>query len=157
MDRSEFCGLPLPIALGLLFDAVSFTNTHLESAPAPEKPRCPKYDLRIYRKGGYQWASETTVESLEFWHKRAAEGAESGSQWAEKDAKTATALERWIAWRQWYPDAIWKGTRNDEENTKAAAPHFRAEVHSTELRPSAQAESMADDGYDYSEDGALPF
>src|SRR5512139_2773515 len=114
MNRSEFTSLPVSLALGLLWDAL---HTHgdpalaLDDAEAPKPARPPKYDSAIYRKDGVTYASEYDIEGLRFWHKRAAESAANGGQYAEKDAKQAKALAYWIAYREQNPSATWTGER----------------------------------------------
>ena len=127
MTRDEFLSLPPRLALAQLWDALKLDDV-LGRVEAPKPPRSPKYDLRMYRKGGHCWASEMTLDSLQFWHQLAVESSQSGSQYAEKDAKKAKNLERWIAWREVEPDAVWQGERDDRATT-AAAPSRNPDIH----------------------------
>lgn len=115
MERSDFFALPPAIAIRVLFDCLGPSVLDaIEKKEKPVEPRTPKFDRAIYRKEGVMWASETSFEGLVYWHKRAAGSAASGSAYAEKDKKQAEELQRWIAWREWYPEAIWSGERNRE-------------------------------------------
>lgn len=129
MNRTEFCALPLPIMLGILYDGSPKIRELAEATEAPRRQLPPKFDLRLYRKGGHNWASEVTLESLKWWHTKALESVASGGEYAEKDQKKASNLERWIAWRSWEPEACWQGERNDKAVT-ARAPSKSPELHS---------------------------
>lgn len=128
MDRSQFASLPVGIALGLLYDL----NPGLAKVAPPELARSPKYDGKIFRKGGFVWMSEMEAEGLRWWQARKLESAGGGGQYAEKDAKQAETLGKWIAWREQNPAACWVGIRGDE--TVTAAPPSR----SPHLNSSAQ-------------------
>jgi hypothetical protein len=161
MTKEEFMALPAALALGLLWDAG--LDKRLATVEAPRAPRPPKYDMAIYRKGGIQWASEMDLSGLEWWQARYREGAASGGEYAEKDAKRAEKMQYWIDWRRADPQAIWSGTRNDTAVT-ARAPLARPEV-SPRDEPSAATTNTApaqDFGpTDYSDPGGdddqLPF
>lgn len=115
MNRDEFCSLPPSVALGLLYDAYA---KELVNVPVPKLPSPPKFDTRISRKGGmFVWASEMLLNDLKFWHERNAAGATDGSQYAEKNAKMAKALEYWIKWRIAYPTDVWFGERSQGRAT----------------------------------------
>lgn len=116
MNRDEFIGLPPRLALGLLWDALHLDTKMLAVAP-PKPPLPPKYDMKIYRRGGFNWASEMSLDGLVFWHKKATESAASGGQYAEKDAKKAASLERWINWRSCEPETVWTGERDNRRVT----------------------------------------
>lgn len=127
MNRDEFISLPPAIALGVLYDIAA---SKIASVPAPEVPRPPRYDLRIYRKEGFQWASECDLRGLQYWQGRYQESASKGGQYAEKDQKRAVELDRWIGWRICNPTAIWTGTRGDTPVT-AAPPADKPKVHAS--------------------------
>lgn len=115
MTEEEFCTLPPSVALGLVYKAFA---KELASVPAPKLPFPPKFDTRISRKGGvFVWASEMLLNDLKFWHERNAAGATDGSQYAEKNAKMAKALEYWIKWRIAFPTDIWFGERSSGRAT----------------------------------------
>jgi hypothetical protein len=115
MTREEFLSLPPGVALRILFDALDEdTAEAISKAEKPTVPRAPKYDYTIYRQEGVQYASETSLRSLIFWRDRAQASADGGGQWAAKDAKNAADLNRWIAYREFFPDTAWSGERNNE-------------------------------------------
>lgn len=107
---------------------VVFEREALADIDVGKRPLPPKFDARIFRSGGFQWASETSLEGLQFWHGKAVEGAAKGGQWAAKDAKRAKDLERWIAWRRWFPNEQWQGERNNNPVT-GASPADKPRVH----------------------------
>jgi hypothetical protein len=112
MNRDEFTTLPVPLALGVLWD---IAQAKLEMVERPSVPRPPKYDDRFPRKkGSYCWVSEMTFDSLEFWRKKKAEGAAAGNEWSEKDAKWVAKFDKWIEWRRLFPYETWSGTRGDD-------------------------------------------
>lgn len=157
MTREEFLALPPSLALALLWD--NGFAPRLADAEAPKVPRPPKFDSAIYRKGGFQWASETELESLVYWHDRYAASAMEDSKYADKDAKRAKALSYWIAWRRVLPFAAWSGERNHERVT-AALPSYEPELHQTQPRGNADealqpaSQPSFDDG---AEDDDIPF
>jgi hypothetical protein len=158
MNRSEFCSLPPSVALGLIWDQCNL-DASLGYVEAPKPARPPKFDQILYRKEGIMWASECDAEGLRWWHKRAAESAESGSQYAEKDAKLAKSLGFWIAYREQNPTAIWSGERNREQVT-AKAPQSKPEVYPRDGQRAAPAAPSSSGGYsdaDYGSDDDLPF
>jgi hypothetical protein len=113
MNRDDFFALPPTIALRVLFDCLDENTVKaLARKEAPVAPRSPKFDYTIYRRDGLMFASECSLETLRYWHKRAAESAAGGGEYAAKDAKNAENLARWISWREWYPEAVWSGERN---------------------------------------------
>jgi hypothetical protein len=132
VTREEFIALPPAVALGILWDRFGFAE-RLRDVAAPKLPYPPRYDARIYRKGGFQWASETDLEGLRFWHARYVEGAEKGGQWAAKDKKRADELARWIAWREAFATECWRGTRDNAEIV-AASPSRKPEILSSGRR-----------------------
>lgn len=173
MNRQEFTGLPLSVALGIVWDALRNTahmgitpQEYIDSLPVPEKVRAPKYDHRIGRKGGFQWASETDLESLRYWHKRESESAAEGGQWAAKSEKRAASLARWIAYREQDPASPWSGVRDDAQAT-AHAPMSKPQIHEyapRDARPAPSPAANSGGGYsdaDYGSEGgdddSLPF
>lgn len=167
MNRSDFTSLPLSLALGLLWDAAQdadriTTARYLEDAEAPKPARPPRFDSAIYRRDGVMYASETDLDGLRFWHKRAAESAANGGQYAEKDEKQAKALAYWIAFREQNPSAIWTGERNREQVT-ARAPMAKPEVYQRTGAPRAAAPAatggggFSDADYGSDDDSDIPF
>lgn len=142
MTRDEFTSLPLAVFLGLFWDKNSGLREVMERTPKPQLPRPPKYDRRIYRKGGYQWASESALESLCYWHGKYAQSAGQGGEYAERDAKNAKELAFWIAWRRIEPNTVWSGKRNDEQVT-ADAPRDKPFVYEREPRNDTPVGSAA--------------
>jgi hypothetical protein len=115
VDRDEFLSLPPTIALRVLFDALGDeTARAILDAECPQEPRRPKFDRKIFRQGGIQWASETDLEGLRFWHGKALEPP-SDPKYADANRKQAEELARWIAWREWYPTAAWSGERDGKQ------------------------------------------
>ena len=127
MTREEFSSLPVGVALGILYD---INAPALVRVLPPETARPPKYDQKIRRKGGYQWASETDTEGIKFWLGRAAAGAED-PKYGDKNVKQAKALKYWLVWREQNPNAVWSGERNKQYVT-AAAPLERPMIHEWE-------------------------
>lgn len=127
MTRDEFAALPPAIALRLTWDALNLGDKLGPVAP-PKPPLPPKYDAKLFRKGGYCWMSETGLDSLIYWHEKALESANSGGKYAAKDAKKAETLERWIAWRTVEPTVAWTGERADQRVT-ARPPSRDPELH----------------------------
>jgi hypothetical protein len=154
MNKEEFQNLPARLALGLAWDALNLGDK-LGAVAAPRPPLPPKYDLKVFRKGGFNWASEMSLESLVFWHRKAIESSTSGSQYAEKDAKKAANLERWIKWRECEPDVLWAGERDNKKAT-GAAPSRDPRLHDNEPRGATAPPS---DQYDDAppDDDSIPF
>jgi hypothetical protein len=145
MDKSTFMGLPVGVALGLLYDA----TPELARMQAPELARSPRYDGKVFRKGGFVWMSEMEAEGLRWWQGRKAESAAGNGQYADKDRKMVETLGKWIAWREQNPTAYWVGIRGDETVT-AAPPSRSPALNSSEPRPAPpppddSARSDADD------------
>lgn len=88
----------------------------------------PRYDMRIRRKGGYQWASETDLEGLQFWHGLKSRPS-SNPAYADKDAAEAKKLSYWVKWREADPYSRWKGVRGDSE-VVALQPSDKPAIHS---------------------------
>lgn len=118
MTKDEFCSLPVELALSIIWDVAS---QRLRDMPAPPVPRRPKYDGRLGRDGGFVWYSELDFESLDFWQKKNAENAAQGGRYAERNGKTARALEKWVTWRRHFPHDQWRGIRG-EDKAVAALP-----------------------------------
>ncbi len=131
MDRAEFTVLPVGVALGLLFDA----NPALAKAQAPELVKAPRYDGRIFKKGGFQWMSEMLAADLRWWRERKTESANGDGKYAESDRKSCAALDKWIAWREQSPNETWSGTRGDDNVTAAPPSKFPAIHENTGRRP----------------------
>ncbi len=139
MTREDFLSLPPTVALRILFDALDEeTSAAVLCAELPKRPLPPKYDYTIYRQGGVQFASETAAEDLRFWHDRAAKSAAGNGDYAARDKKNAELLARWIAWREWYPDAAWSGTRG-ERDVVAALPSAKPAIYQSQRRNGATA------------------
>lgn len=150
MKREDFDRLP-PGMQNRVLGRVVFDGEVLSEIDVGKKPFAPRYDMRIYRQGGYQWASETSAEGIRFWLERSRKSAANGGEWAEKDAKRAKDLERWLAWREWEPTAPWTGER-DRHPCTAAPPADKPAIHANEpRRPNGQApaaDSSASDADD---------
>lgn len=126
MTKDEFLELPPLVALGALYDLIPA----LRGAPKPDYPKPPRYDGRLTRKGGtYVWMSEMTLESLKWWLDKKSESAQSGSEFAERDSKTARNLAAWVAWRSICPTEVWSGTRGEDRAT-AKPPSRDPALHS---------------------------
>lgn len=115
MDRDEFLSLPPAVALRILFDSLDEDTVRaIGNTEAPKSPRPPKFDRMIFRQGGIMWASECDLECLRFWHNRASQPA-SDPKYEASNKKQAEELARWIAWREWYPNAAWSGERDGKQ------------------------------------------
>lgn len=116
MTRDDFMGLPLTLQIRLLFDALDEESSRtLLAQEKPKVPLPPKYDLAIYRQGGNMWASETALEGLVYWRKKYQAGADGGGQYATQDAKRVANIDKWIAWRELFPNESWGGKRGDDD------------------------------------------
>lgn len=137
MTRDQFLALPAPVALRILFDALGEDTARVIAALEPIKlPLPPKFDMMIFRSGGFMWASETDLEGLRFWLEKA--NAPSDPKWAEANKKRADSLARWIAWRECFPDATWGGER-DRAPGVARGPSSKPKIYprTNGSRPSA--------------------
>ncbi len=132
MTPEELGALPWGIACPIILSTMPPVVTNkLADIEAPRSPPCPKYDRKIFRKGGrHQWASETSLEGLRHWAGLAKESADGGGQYAEKDLKQYTELSYWIGWRIWNPTGRARMTRGDDENVVAEAPMDKPAVWS---------------------------
>jgi hypothetical protein len=145
VTESDFLSLPAPVALRLLFDALDEgTRAAVLAQPKPKLLLPPKYDQVIYRSGGVQWASETDLEGLRFWHGKALEDIEKGGEWLEKNKKRADTLARWIAWREQFPDTTWSGER-DKDHGVARGPSAKPKVYPKKGGSRKPAAAPADD------------
>lgn len=162
MNREEFTALPPSMALSILLDILpSGMVAKIEGIEKPKVPFPPKYDMRVWRKSGFQWASEMDLESLTWFRDRSLKSAESGGQYAEKDRGTADKLERFTKYRAVFPSSAINLTRGDDDVT-AATPSGKAKVW-TPL-PKGD-DNRTDSGSDYSgndsgggdDDSDIPF
>lgn len=133
MTEDDFFKLPPHIALRVLFDCLDEqTIGALTAAPKREAPRRAKYDSQVHKQAGFMWASEMDLACLKWWAERfrvkAERAAKEESQWAAREAKKVANLEKWIAWREWYPEVAWRGVRGDVDVT-AEPPCEWPEIH----------------------------
>lgn len=143
MTRDELLSLPASVAIGLIWDASASLQQKLAAVEKPRGPLSPKFDRRIYRKGGFVWASESSLESLTYWLGKKTESAKGGGMYADKDAKDAEQLARWVTYRTWFPSDPWTGTRGNSEGVRAAAPSKSPRLHQTEPREEGQENPRA--------------
>ncbi len=116
MTRDEFIALPPAVALRILFDALDEETAATVLKTAKEKlPLPPQWDLMIFRSGGFQWASETDLEGLQYWLGKYEKEAEAGGEYAEPNRKRALNMKRWVVWRMSFPDTVWHGKRGKKE------------------------------------------
>ena len=135
MTRDEWISLPPALALRVLWDALpAGALAILEQTPAPQVPRAPKYDTEIYRKDGVTYASEYDAEGLRYWRDRAKQSTDP--KYAESDAKKAKALDFWIEYRAYFPNAPWTGERNRQTVT-ADTPSPKPRIHPRQARRDA--------------------
>ncbi len=128
MTPEEFTQLPPAIALRILLDILPASmTTKLEAVEKPQMPRTPKYDLRVWRKAGFQWASEMSLEGLTFVRNRSLESADKGGDYAEKDAKQAEKLKYWTDYRAVFPDNA-VGVIRGEDSVTAEPPRDKARI-----------------------------
>jgi hypothetical protein len=151
MTDDELLSLPPGVVLRILLNCLDEdTVGEIRRQPMPEIPRAAKYDAAIYVSGGIKWASECDLENLRYFRNRSAASAASGGEWADKDLKRVANLEKWIAWRSFFPDAIWSGERNNEA-TVAAPPSAKPRVYprtgGAARKPPPQQEAPAEDYY----------
>jgi len=81
--------------------------------------------MRISRRGGFVWASECNLESLQFWHGKFS--TSSNPQYEAKDKEKAKKLSYWVKFREADPYSRWKGVRGNEE-VVAAQPTDRPAI-----------------------------
>lgn len=153
MTPEEFFALPVAIQLKKLFDAYPQMAAKVMAGEPMRAPFAPKFDTRIRVKGGYIWASETSLESLRFWHGRAKSGGDP--KYKEKNEKDAKALSFFIIWREWFPVERWTGERNRQQVT-ADPPSGKSTVREWEAKSDAPrattATSFDDDDYSGGDD-----
>ena len=155
MTRAEFLSMA-----GALYDAHTAggkagTTGAAGRATGTGDGRAPKYDQKIFRKGGMcQYASELDISSLIYWRERAAEPGDP--KYAEANAKNVKALDYWIAYRSACPDAVWSGERNKVQVT-AQPPRDGKEAaqYPKDFTPGTQADAEASDP-DFGDDD-IPF
>lgn len=153
MTRDELLSLPASVAIGLIWDASKNLQAAIGAIDKPRGPLPPRFDHRLRRKNQrYVWASEATLESLVWELGRAKAEASEGGQWAEKAAKNASALERWVNWRTWYPHDRWSGTRGDIE-VQAMTPSKHPAMHDWEKREAAPPPANRGDAYEDAGEG----
>lgn len=156
MTKDEFCKLPIGLMLGLLWDNANLA-ARFADIEAPRAPLPPKFDSRIRRKEGFQWASETDLAGLLFWHGRASNSTDE--KYREKNEKEAKGLQYWIDYRRAEPSAPWSGERNREQ-VSAAPPSAKPRVREWEPREDSPRAAAAT-GYgeaEYSDDSdGAPF
>lgn len=97
----------------------------------------PRYDMKIRRKGGYQWASETDLEGLQFWAGLKSKPS-SNPEYAERDKADLKKLGYWISWREGDPYSRWRGIRWESE-VVALQPSNKPVVHSWDAPASPPA------------------
>jgi len=159
MNRDDFTSLPIPLALGLLWD---IAQAKLENLERPNVPRSPKYDDRFTRKKGqFCWVSEMTLDSLEFWRRKKAEGAAAGGQYADSDGKWVAKFDKWIEWRRLFPYEEWSGTRG-EDRANGAPPSKDPALHAWgprngETSAPAPAPAATDYGGGADDEDSIPF
>lgn len=145
MSPDEFSSLPVSVALRVLLEGSQKLKGIVANTEKPRSPMPPRFDRRLSRKGGqYVWASESSLESLTFWLGKNREGAQNGGEYAERNAKEAEQLERWVTWRTWFPSEIWTGTRGNNEGVRAAAPSKSPKLYQWEPRETAQPANRGD-------------
>ena len=98
----------------------------------------PKYDTRIRRKGGYQWASETDLEGLQFWC--GVNSQSSKPEYAEKNKAEAKRLGYWVKYREAAPYECWRGIRGEGDVT-ALAPSAKPAIHSWDSKPTEKGDA----------------
>lgn len=145
MTEDDFFKLPPHLALRVLYDCLDEqTIGAIGAAPKREAPRKARFDYAIHKQAGYSWASEMDLACLNWWaarfRTRAERAAAEGSQWAAHEAKKVATLEKWIAWREWYPDAVWRGVRGDVDVT-AEPPNEWPAIHQRPERDEPKAEA----------------
>lgn len=130
MTPEELSQQPWPVACKILMGMLPKSMTDkLALVEVPEPVRVPRYDRKVYRKGGHQWASETDLDGLKFWAGRAEESLADGGQYAQQNQKQFDELNRWIAFREVYPTDAITITRG-EDSVTAKAPSYKPEVWS---------------------------
>ena len=135
MTRDEWCGLPLSMALGVIYDeAPAVMRAAIEDAPKPRVPFAPKFDTACYQSAGIQYASEMDLRDLQWQLDRATKPSEP--KYADANAKQAKALRYWIEYRRVFPSAPWTGERN-RKTVSAPPPAGKARVYEREQRTPA--------------------
>lgn len=140
MNRDEFLALPPAVAIQILYDASPKLGDVISAVAPPRSPRPPKFDQRLRKKDGFQWASETALSDLRWFHGRCLSGG--NEKYAEKNAKEAKAIAFWIEWRRWEPSAQWTGERNHAQ-VMAMPPSSSPAVHQFEPRSNGGRQEQA--------------
>ncbi len=120
MTPEDFDKLPPALAIKVLAQIMPCFAGRIESLEVPKVTRAPKYDFKIWRKGGFQWSSETSLEGLTYWRDLAIKSAASGGDYAEKDQKKADQLKFWTDYRQAFPETAVSLIRGDDQVTAEA-------------------------------------
>lgn len=130
MTRGQLLMLPPALALAVIYDCLDESTIAAISAKEPPVvPKQPRFDLALYGRDGVTFASECDLSQIDWHMGRAKTSAESGGQYAEKDAKKLEKLKEWRFWRAVNPTAIWVGKRGDAENVIAAPPSSRPQSY----------------------------
>ncbi len=151
INRAQFIQLA-----GQLFDALDTGVASAVSAVFGDG-RAPKFDTAISRKGGLvQWASETDLDGIRYWRRRADEPP-SDPKYAESNAKQSKALSYWIAYRQAEPNATWSGERNRQSVT-AKPPNAKPETYARDASPgTAATATTTPTPTNFEEEDEIPF
>jgi len=136
MTREEFDALPVALQIRFILEAFPSVEDRVLEIEAPPRPARPKYDVRIGRSRSYQWASETELSDLRFFHQRAR--SNTAAEFAERNLREAGDLMRWIRWREYYPTAVWDGERFRRKCT-AEPPSATPKLHPWEVRNATSA------------------
>lgn len=130
MTRGQLLTLPPALAIAVIYDCLDEETVRAITAKEPPAiPKQPRFDLALYGRDGVSFASECDLGQLDWHAARAKKSAESGGQYAEKDAKKLEKLQEWRFWRAVNPTAIWVGKRGDTENVIAAPPSARPQQY----------------------------
>jgi hypothetical protein len=164
MQKNEW----LSLAPGQVNEVLwSLIGGKLADVPCPPKINQPQYDMRLSKRGAYIWASESDLETLNFYMKRA-QAPNDNPAFAEKNKKDADSLAYFVRWRQAFPTAIWSGIRGrkGDPSVTAKAPAYKPEEHQWETKgtsssiPRSDTTSTPSKGYvdeDYSAGDDIPF
>jgi hypothetical protein len=135
VTRDEWCGLPLSMALAVIYDeAPPAMRGAIDDAPPPRVPFAPKFDTACYQRDGVQYASEMDLRDLQWQLDRAQKPGDP--KYADANAKQAKALRYWIEYRRVFPSVPWTGERN-RKTVSAPPPTGKARVYDREQRAAA--------------------
>lgn len=130
MTRAQLLLLPPALALSVIYDCLDEATVAAITAKEPiVPPKQPRFDFALYGRDGVSFASECDLSQIDWHMERAKTSAESGGQYAEKDAAKLKKLAEWRYWRAVNPTALWVGKRGDTENVVAAPPSGRPAVY----------------------------